>query len=197
MKQFVRGVARRSHRTVARQAMLSKKIRAHVLGYLKKDVQKEIKSICSKKVNSVLRETSADIVSIFSWELLVKEIEANAPTLLSLLCVCVDVQRRQRKRKSVSSLRKSKSRIPSNTAIIGVCAGIILRNANHHMNLVQQLISLILDNGHSSKQVGRLYLYSSSYYKLKFLMCAGLFQAAKDAVEFVSSSYSCLSQQTG
>ena len=154
MKQLVRGVARRSHKTVARQAMLNKKIRAHVLGYLKKDVQKEIKSICSKKVNSVLREASADIVSSFSWELLVKEIEVNAPTLLSLLHACVDVKRRQRKRNSVLSSRKSKSQIPSNTAAIGVCAGIILRNANHHMNLVQRLISLILDNGHSSKQVG-------------------------------------------
>ena len=161
-----------------------------MLGYLKKDVQKEIKSICSKKVNSVLRETSADIVSSFSWELLVKEIEVNAPTLLSLLHACVDVKRRQRKHKSVPSSRKNKSRIPSNTAIIGVCAGIILRNANHHMNLVQRLVSLILDNNHSSKQVGIAFLYSTYYYSSycisKFLMCAGLFQAAEDAVEFVS-----------
>ena len=150
----MRGVARSSHKTVARQAMLNKKIRRHALVVLKKDVQKEIKLICSKKVNSVLRETSSDIVSSFSWDLLVKEVEVKAPTLLSLLHACVDVQRRQRKRGKVSSSgKKSKSRLTSNTAVIGVCAGIILRHANHHMNLVQRLISLILDNGHSSKQV--------------------------------------------
>ena len=138
--------------------MLNKKIRTHVLGILKKDVQKEIKSICSKKANSVLRETSADIVSSFSWELLVEEVEAKAPTLLAILHACVDVRRRHRKHKSVqSSKKKTKSRLPSNTAVLGVCAGIILRHANHHMNLVQRLVSLILDNGHSSKQVSTLH----------------------------------------
>ena len=133
--------------------MLNKKIRRHALVVLKKDVQKEIKVICSKKENSILRETSSDIVSSFSWDLLVKEVEAKAPTMLSLLHACVDVQRRKRKRENVSSTgKKFKSRLPSNTAVLGVCAGIILRHANHHMNLVQRLVSLILDNGHSSKQ---------------------------------------------
>lgn len=87
----MRGVARSNHKTVARQAMLNKKTRKHTLAYLKKDVQREIKSICSKKVNSILRETSADIVSSFSWDLLVQEVEEKAPTLSSLLHACVDV----------------------------------------------------------------------------------------------------------
>ena len=56
LKQLVRGVARSSHKTVARQAMLNKKIRRYALLVLKKDVQKEIKLICSKTENSILRD---------------------------------------------------------------------------------------------------------------------------------------------
>ena len=45
---------------------------------------------------------------------------------------------------------------PISMAIIGVCAAIILRNKNMNMNLVQHIISLILNTGHASKQVSLL-----------------------------------------
>ena len=46
-----------------------------------------------------------------------------------------------------------KSWRPSEEAVVGVCAAIMLRNQNVHMNLLQRIVSLILHNGHASKQV--------------------------------------------
>ena len=92
-------------------------------------VQKNVHSLCD--INRYCKQ--------FSQELF-KKIAANASTLLSVLHACVDVNRRERKRNSVRSSRKTKLWISSNTAVIGVCAGVILGNANHHMNLVTDFI---------------------------------------------------------
>ena len=147
-KKLVRGAARKSHKTVARQAMLNKRSRSHALRILTADVQKEMKFLCSKRANSLLRATSAKKLSTFTWDLLAEELEAKAPTLFAMLMACVSVQQRKR-----TKATPSKSRCISNTTVLGVCAGILLRHSNHHMNLIQRLIALILHSGHSGKEV--------------------------------------------
>ena len=148
MKALVRGVARRNHRTVARQAMRSKAVRTQVLAILKADIQKEMKLLCKKKTQSILRSRSAETLCTFSWDMLADELEEKAPNLFQVLKACVDVKRRKR----ISEGRR-KTRITSNTVVLGVCAGVLLRHCNHHMNLIQRLIALILHAGHSAKQV--------------------------------------------
>ena len=46
-----------------------------------------------------------------------------------------------------------KSIKPADVAVLGVCACILLRHRNTHMNAMQRAISLVLHIGHSSKQV--------------------------------------------
>ncbi len=92
-------------------------------------------------------------VKRFSWNLLAKELESKAPTLYGVLSVCVDVRRRKRKRKT------TKQKSSSNTAMLGVCAAILLRHRNQKMNLLQRIITLIFHSGHASKQVYIYYNY--------------------------------------
>ena len=42
---------------------------------------------------------------------------------------------------------------PSNSAILGVCAALLLRHRNHNLNAVQRIISIILHGGHAAKWV--------------------------------------------
>ena len=154
MKILVKGAARRSHKTIARQAMSNKTVRSHVFNILKRDIQREIKMLSAKKTNSIFRVTTTKALSDFSWDELEKELILKAPTLFDALNACVDVNRRHRTTVSSGEKRgRKRKRIISNTTVIGVCAGILLRHCNHHMNLVQRLIALILHSGHSGKQV--------------------------------------------
>ena len=47
-------------------------------------------------------------------------------------------------------------------SILGVCASILLRHKNVHMNALQRIISLVLHTGHSAKQV-----YAHAYVLLR------------------------------
>ena len=42
---------------------------------------------------------------------------------------------------------------PKDSAVLGICAALLLRHRNHHLNLVQRIMSLILHCGHAGKQV--------------------------------------------
>lgn len=81
----------------------------------------------------------------FSLDAMVSELEQQAPTFYAILNMCVDVKRRTR------PVRRTFR--PSVSAIVGVCASILLRNKNQRMNALQHLVSLTLHLGHAGKQV--------------------------------------------
>ena len=113
--------------------------------YIKKKtesiIRSEIKKMCSQEVNSILQGPVKDIAS-FKWESVLAELNANAPTLLSVLSA------------AVGKLSETSS------TTIGVCCGIILKSRFNKMSLVQKIVAVILQAGHSSKQV--LYLINCS-----------------------------------
>ena len=147
LKKLVRGAARGSPRTIALQAMANAAVKKQIFKVIKQAIQKEIAILCRKSSESLLRKTSLEVLCNFSWERVSEEIGSTCPTFHAVLDACVDV-RRQRQRIPILKPRRC-----SNEVVVGVCAAIILRHRNHHMNLLQRLISLILHNGHSSKQV--------------------------------------------
>ena len=104
-------------------------------------IRSEIKKMCSQEVNSILQGPVKDIAS-FKWESVLAELNANAPTLLSVLSA------------AVGKLSETSS------TTIGVCCGIILKSRFNKMSLVQKMVAVILQAGHSSKQV--LYLINCS-----------------------------------
>ena len=77
--------------------MLNKKSRAHALRILTFDVQKEMKFLCSKRANSLLRATSAKKLSTFTWDLLAEELESKAPTLFAGMCQCATKEENDQK----------------------------------------------------------------------------------------------------
>ena len=71
----------------------------------------------------------------FRWDDLAAELKSRAPVLHEFLSMCVDVKRRQRSFK--------KTHRTSNAAVMGVCASLLLRHKNQHMNALQHIVSLI------------------------------------------------------
>ena len=152
LKTLTRSIGRLNYGSIARQAMKVEKIRSKVLTILALTIQKELTEICAKKNLSLFRDAAPDSVKSFSWGALIAELENRAPIFTQVLRGIVQVKRRTRVSRTPRKKGKKPSR-PSDEAIIGVCAAVMLRHRNVHMNLVQRIISLVLHNGHASKQV--------------------------------------------
>lgn len=100
-------------------------------------VNREIVQLCSDKVNSSLLNPSFDSLATFSWDTLYAELGSQCPILTQIL-----------KRGSQTRQPRSKQ-IP----IICLCIALICNNRRKSMSLVQQIISVLLYNGRSSKHV--------------------------------------------
>ena len=147
LKKLARGIASKSHNTIGRQATKNIMIRQRVLSIIARDIQNEMTALCSKNFNSILRQSSFEAIQNFSWKSLSKELQQVAPTLYRVLSGCTNVTRR------IRSSPKNKKEGHMNETVLGVCASILLRHRNVHMNAVQHIVSLILNAGHSGKQV--------------------------------------------
>ena len=71
----------------------------------------------------------------FKWDDVAAELTARAPTLHSVLKMCIEAKRRARPLK--------RSHRNSDVAVMFVCASVILRHKNQHMNALQNIISLL------------------------------------------------------
>lgn len=128
------------------------KIRHEVLKVLAADVQRELTRVTARNTKSLFRDSSLESVQSFSWDAAATELETQAPLLTAVLRGIVCVKRRVRVRK-LRRRKKQASHRPSDTAVLCICAAIMLRHRNVHMNMLQRIVSLILYNGHASKQV--------------------------------------------
>lgn len=97
-------------------------------------------------LGSLLRDPSVAAIKSFSWDAVAADLESHAPTLFRVLQGCVDVKSRSR------STRRASKR-PNSTIALCVCGSILLRNRNARMNLLQRVVSILLNAGHASKQV--------------------------------------------
>ncbi len=122
---------------VAIKTLADTKVRKHILQLLGKEIAKEVKVMSSDSVCSVLKSQDPNMMQVFNWDLLDREMLAHAPVLRHFLHTAVA------------------TRLPrSNTeAVLGMCASIIFNHRNRMMNLVQKINSLILYSGHCSKKV--------------------------------------------
>ena len=150
LKSLGRSVGRKNRPSIARQAMKDVKIRKKVIEIMGKELSKELKHVSSLKVNSLLRDRTAQAVESFSWSQLNQELNKEAPATFSLLQQCAHVKRRTRKGKGS---RRSARRTPSEDAIVGLCMSILLRGRSQRMNLVQRIVSMLLFGSHAPKQV--------------------------------------------
>ena len=149
MKKLGKSVGRRNCGSIAKQVMSHGRIRKCILQKVGKILKKDMEHICSKKASSLLRMNTPDALRSFTWEDLVQELEKLSPTFYQVLKQCVHRRRRNFSRRGVTY------RVNDN-AVIGICAAILLRHHNTHLNLVQRIVSTLLYSGHAPKQVGYL-----------------------------------------
>ena len=131
--------------SIARQVIKDKRIRLKVVEIMGTDAGKEMKKLCSKKVNSILRKRDFGSVQSFDIQAVIKEMEEHAPSVLTILRGCL-LGRKPSKHK------KLKSRIVNIDLLVSVCCA-LLRGRSQRMNLLQRIISIILYCGHTSKRV--------------------------------------------
>ena len=155
LKSLAQSIGRLSYSSVARQTMKVDRVRKRVMEIIAADIQKELTRACARRSKSVLRNPTAESLINFTWEKLLSELDTCAPTFMHILRGIVQVKRRERK-------PVKRSYRPSEKAVLGVCAAIMLKNRNVHMNLLQCIVSLILYNGHASKQV-RTYILNECF----------------------------------
>ena len=112
-------------------------------------IQGELKTLGSKKANSILRnKTKAGLLS-FSWDKVWKELEMHAPIFLGLL---------------EAILRGKTAKISRTQPIVCMVVAIMAKYINSRMNVVQSYISLLLHAGHCSKQVKSNNRYNLGLY---------------------------------
>ena len=100
-------------------------------------VRVEMSSLCSERVDSMLRNHCKDSLINFDWDDFKAELLSNAPVLVSLLEACTH----------------TKTPRTNTTSVIGMRAALMLKHRFTQMSLVQKIVSLVLYAGHSDKQV--------------------------------------------
>ena len=106
-------------------------LRPHVVSVLSLEARKKIKLVTSRKHDSILQMKIKDSIEHFSWDRVWSEIESYCPLLASFLEGCLPPR-----------LQNNNSSIPS----LCVCASIVLKIQNSHVNLVQGPLGISLKN---------------------------------------------------
>ena len=136
-KKVGKAVARGSKKAVVRECMKDPAMHKYTIQVVGQCVRQELASLCSESVKSVLQEQSLDAMCSFSWAKLHKELQENAPTLLSFLEMCTQTRKPRCNREGV----------------MGMCTALLLKYRFPKMALVQRINSLLMYAGHSGKQV--------------------------------------------
>ena len=136
--------------------MKNRDLKAAVVTKMGRVIREEVRVMCSNKSDSILRSRDPKNLRNFDCDSVISEMEKYTPTLLKIL---KEVTKPHKKRKKQA--HKRNDRASSNkqndankqNAIIATSAAILCKNHNPSMCLLQKIISLILQAGHSSKQV--------------------------------------------
>ena len=146
LKKLSKSVGRANRASIARQVVKDERIRLKVINLLSATLGKEMKKLCSQKVNSILRRKDSTSLQEFNIRDVVSEMKVHAPSVLSLLRGCLQGRNRSR-------AKKTTSRAFDEDLVVGIYSAILLRGRSQRMSLLQRVISLILYCGHASKRV--------------------------------------------
>lgn len=138
LKKVGKYVGRGNRKSIARAVIGNPNLRHHVVQAVAREVRREIKELCSRKYDTILRMTTKPALENFTWERVLDELERKAPTLLSIIR---------------DSLPKKKAASEAARPAICTCASILLKMTNPHVNLVQGVLSVVLRAGRASTQV--------------------------------------------
>ena len=138
LKRLGKCIGRGRRLTIVKAVMQNPSLRPQIASVFSSEVKKEIKHLSSCTHDSILRMKTKDSLERFTWDRVWTEIETCCPLLTSFLKGCLSPK-----------LRDNDSSIPP----LCLCANILLKLQNSHINLVQAIISMLLKSGHANKQV--------------------------------------------
>ena len=158
LKRLGKCVSRGRRIAIAKSAVCNPTLKQHIVRIVAREARNEMKFISSLKHFSILRFKSKDSLERFTWDRVWSEIEDHCPMLATFLKECLPVR-----------VSENNGSIPS----LCVCASIILKLRNPHINVVQGMISLILKSGHANQQVPqfskfRLQILLITFYMIGF-----------------------------
>ena len=136
-KLLAKRLARGSSVSVAVECVRNKKTQKHVITALSRNIRKELKELCSRRVMSLQRARDSNTLQGFNWDAIVDEAAEHAPNLVQLLAECT----------------KGKKSETTQKSMIGMCLSLLCNNHNPKMTLFQRMLSLVLYAGHSAKKV--------------------------------------------
>ena len=132
-----KSLAREKKTSIFQQLLKSKHCRpqaAKIIGHL---IKGEMQQICSDKRASILRDTSEPAMKGFSWESVWLELQHSTPFLMAIL------------ENSFPATARNERKKP----LLCTCVAMLLKWRQPKMCYVQAAISLVLQAGHSGKQV--------------------------------------------
>ena len=129
-------IARGSHTAIAQQCINDPNVKGLVIKQVIL-LRKEIATLCSDRVGSVILGSSADEMCAFSINRFIDEAKKHAPTLLQI----------------VQSLTKSRLTTINQQAITAMILAMICKCKRSKMSLLQKIISLLMYFGRCTKKV--------------------------------------------
>ena len=136
-RKICKPLIRRNYQSFAAKCVKSKCTQSAIIKEICQLVRKDVERICSDKVDSILRCASKESLKEFQLDILIHQFKDQAPTLLTII---------------ENSLHTKKSKHNFKLVLVLIIA-MICKFRRPSYCLLQKIISLILYEGHSSKQV--------------------------------------------
>ena len=133
-KQIIKACVRKNKWKCAIESLKDPVIRHYIIKKLLTWVNKELKCLCSSKVNSFLQ--SFDVTG-FSRDAVHAQLKSHAPLFLAFMQVCTQTKKPRK----------------NNSTVLGMYTAILLKHRCKEMNLEQKVLSLVLYVGNARKQV--------------------------------------------
>lgn len=130
-------IARGSHMAIAKQCINDPKVKSLMLRHLILLFRREISTLCSDRVGSVMLGSSAEEMCAFSTSKFINEAKQHAPTLLQI----------------IQSLTKSRIATNNQEAITAMILATLCKCKRPKMNLLHKIISVLMYFGHCNKKV--------------------------------------------
>ena len=140
LKPYARRLSRGNLRSMASLAVKDPLTRPTIINRLTSIISKELKNMCSKSFDSILRDESQAALEHFSWESVWGELIRSAPTLMAILQGSIT------RKKSVEQSQRVKP-------VLCMCASMLLKFRNSQMCYLLCVVSLLLHLGHAGTQV--------------------------------------------
>ena len=140
-KPLAKMLARGSHNAIARQCLTDPKVKSLVLRHFLVTLRKEVATLCSDGVSSVMLGSSPEEMCEFNASEFIAEARTHAPTLLSI----------------VETLTKSRSATSNRSGITAMILAMLCKCKRPRMSLMQKILSVLLYFGHCTKKVCHSY----------------------------------------